>query len=503
MDFLFSSIKLTTDLAPLEEGAPVGMGVALSGGGFKASMMSVGALRRLYEIGILRKVTTISSVSGGSITNAVLALAWEKLMEDEEPNLELFDQLVANPVRQICRINVGVHVVKSRLNPVSITKRLKKKLSGELGYIPTHLGQELCQIIPALDRIMSDLPAACYEEGEMPVPRFVFCACDMRTGEPFYFSQHLVGHSLNPTHIEKLSKLTHGKTKEISSKLAKELAKQIPLSQAVGASAAFPLTFEPFDLNLQIRGDHYTLSITDGAVYDNMGLDPLINSENLYMPNGDLLRNKFVFVNDSGAPWFSEELEAVSGAHRISKRNLRCMSIVLSRGHEDRVRILELLFKHKILEGSYWSLMHLNRLYNKVTDPDREELEELNFPPEEILDPLIATRLQAFRTDINRLKKGEIRVLENAGYLLTAFAFHKWVLPVFKAAGIEDQIIRTNFSFPHAVDFDKMPQEAETIQKALKDSYSIFKSNIFRKHHPLHSDHKKRHEINYTQNGSD
>lgn len=41
------------------------------GGGTRAAMMGVGAIRRLYELGILRRATTISSVSGGSIVNGL------------------------------------------------------------------------------------------------------------------------------------------------------------------------------------------------------------------------------------------------------------------------------------------------------------------------------------------------------------------------------------------------------------------------------------------------
>src|SRR6266852_8666340 len=49
------------------------IGLALSGGGFRATLFHLGAIRRLHELGILPKLTTISSVSGGSILNGFLA----------------------------------------------------------------------------------------------------------------------------------------------------------------------------------------------------------------------------------------------------------------------------------------------------------------------------------------------------------------------------------------------------------------------------------------------
>ena len=47
--------------------------VNLSGGGFRAAAFDLGALLYLVESGLNRKVVFISSVSGGSITNASVA----------------------------------------------------------------------------------------------------------------------------------------------------------------------------------------------------------------------------------------------------------------------------------------------------------------------------------------------------------------------------------------------------------------------------------------------
>ena len=47
--------------------------LTLSGGGFRAALFHLGALRRLNELGILSTIDTITSVSGGSIIAAHLA----------------------------------------------------------------------------------------------------------------------------------------------------------------------------------------------------------------------------------------------------------------------------------------------------------------------------------------------------------------------------------------------------------------------------------------------
>src|SRR6186997_258679 len=52
------------------------IGLALSGGGFRASLYHLGLVRFLRDANILPNVTHITSVSGGSILAAHLVLNW-------------------------------------------------------------------------------------------------------------------------------------------------------------------------------------------------------------------------------------------------------------------------------------------------------------------------------------------------------------------------------------------------------------------------------------------
>src|SRR5690349_24800215 len=56
-----------------------GLGIALSGGGFRAMLFHAGALLRLNELGLLSRAARISSVSGGSIASGYLAHVWSEL----------------------------------------------------------------------------------------------------------------------------------------------------------------------------------------------------------------------------------------------------------------------------------------------------------------------------------------------------------------------------------------------------------------------------------------
>lgn len=57
------------------------LGVALAGGGFRASIFHIGVLRRLAKLDMLRYVEVISSVSGGSITAALYVLLLKRELE--------------------------------------------------------------------------------------------------------------------------------------------------------------------------------------------------------------------------------------------------------------------------------------------------------------------------------------------------------------------------------------------------------------------------------------
>lgn len=59
------------------------IGLALSGGGFRASIFHLGVIRRLEELGIMPHVNVISSVSGGSIIAAYYVCEMENRLRSK------------------------------------------------------------------------------------------------------------------------------------------------------------------------------------------------------------------------------------------------------------------------------------------------------------------------------------------------------------------------------------------------------------------------------------
>src|SRR5436305_10349147 len=88
---------------PSEKKIPDSIGLSLSGGGFRATLFHLGAIRRLNEFGILPKLTTVSSVSGGSILNGFLA---SRLAAPLANGIADYQNSVSNPVRSFCSLDI-------------------------------------------------------------------------------------------------------------------------------------------------------------------------------------------------------------------------------------------------------------------------------------------------------------------------------------------------------------------------------------------------------------
>lgn len=79
--------------------------LAVAGGGYRATLYSLGALWRLNEFGLLSKLSTITSVSGGSILTGYLATKWDDLHFDDSGVASNFQEVIAEPIQNFCSKN--------------------------------------------------------------------------------------------------------------------------------------------------------------------------------------------------------------------------------------------------------------------------------------------------------------------------------------------------------------------------------------------------------------
>ena len=99
------------------------IGLALSGGGFRATLYHLGLLRFLRDADILRQVTHITSVSGGSIMAAHLVLNWDRF----NGSVKEFDQ-AASQLLDFIRLDVRNRIV--RRFPLGLFLRWPRRLLG-------------------------------------------------------------------------------------------------------------------------------------------------------------------------------------------------------------------------------------------------------------------------------------------------------------------------------------------------------------------------------------
>src|SRR4051812_4859004 len=170
-----------------------GVGPALSGGGYRAMLFHTGALWRLNEIGWLSKITTFSSVSGGSIVAGILAHAWSKLRFDEHGVATNLCEEVVDPIRVLARTSLDV--------PVTLRAMVKPWRSA---------GEELAKAYA------KHLFGKCrLDELDPDGPQFVFPATNLQDGALWCFFRQQGPHG------------------------------QLPLATAGAASSAFPPMLSP------------------------------------------------------------------------------------------------------------------------------------------------------------------------------------------------------------------------------------------------------------------
>ena len=236
-----------------------GAALCLSGGGYRAALFHLGVCRRLNELGVIPSLDAISAVSGGSIFAAHLA---RRMVESDGNCLANYEERVAVPFQTFVQHDIRTLPALTRLLPWNWSNAGAgaERLAGQ--YEEYLLGT----------MTLSQLPSR---------PNFIFCATDLTFGVSWVFSKPHVGDYL------------------AGYMAAASVAVQ-PLVRAVAASSCFPPVFRPLPMNLQpsdlTGGDAKTddrdddvrsLVLTDGGVYDNMGLEPVWKTcKTLYVSDG-------------------------------------------------------------------------------------------------------------------------------------------------------------------------------------------------------------------------
>ena len=246
--------------------------LVLSGGGIRAMVFHLGALKRMSELQLLDRVARISTVSGGSLVTGLVyqesGLQWpssEHFLSEVYPALR--EKLCARSLqwgalRQLCK-PWNLRFALSRANLLS------QALASEWG----------------INSSLSDLPAE---------PEWSINGTTAENGKRFRFKNHDFGDY----------------------ELGYASAVGFPLASALAVSAAFPGGFGPLALNVaehqwskrpwdappgseqSVAPSHARLHLYDGGVYDNLGLEPFFDPGKQKSKQ----RDAYIIVSDAGSP---------------------------------------------------------------------------------------------------------------------------------------------------------------------------------------------------------
>src|SRR5450759_4888773 len=105
-----------------------GIGLCLSGGGFRAMLFHLGAFVRLNELGLMPRLDRIASVSGGSIAAGALAVAWKNLKFTSDGVATNLQELVARPLLALSQRRIDTYAIVRGLLPFSNAANLAAKI---------------------------------------------------------------------------------------------------------------------------------------------------------------------------------------------------------------------------------------------------------------------------------------------------------------------------------------------------------------------------------------
>lgn len=259
------------------------IGLALSGGGYRAAAYHIGTLRALHRLGILDNIDVISSVSGGSITAAYYVQHKDQGYEKIEK--ELTSKLRHN-VLWIALIEIWIILLAVGLILYSVPMEYKGYACGAIilsFFIMWYYIFPLSKFIEWAyslvffkGRKLDKIPSS---------PVLAINSTDLSTGNLFTLSQ------------DRMSCYPYYKNGD------KFTTRGFSLARAVMASSCIPQLFSPIKISKKYRSGKFPNRplLVDGGLYDNQGAYIFENSGNYY-------RVDYAIVSDAGNTTISSRL---------------------------------------------------------------------------------------------------------------------------------------------------------------------------------------------------
>jgi MinD-like ATPase involved in chromosome partitioning or flagellar assembly/predicted acylesterase/phospholipase RssA len=424
------------------------VGLALSGGGFRASLYQIGTLAKLAELDVLRRVEVLSCVSGGSIIGAHYYLEVRRLLQtkpDHEITREDYIEIVQRIEKRFLegvQRNIRVSAAAEFLTNV--------KMIFLSGYSRTQRVGELYEeeIFSRVDdgegnarRWMNELLIRPLDEGsnfspkyhnwkrEAKVPVLILNATTLNTGHNWQFTASWMGE---PPAAINSDVDGNEQYRRMYYQEAPEKYRQVRLGHAVAASSCVPGLFEPL-----VFEDLYPdriVRLVDGGVQDNQGVS-------------GLLEQGCTVILASDASGQMESRPAPS--NKVLGVLLRSSDIVQARLREAQYKELDARRRSSLLRGLMFT--HLKSDLNAdpvdwigCEDPYEASDEARPIERRGVLTTYgirkdVQQRLAAIRTDLDSFNDAEAYALMTSGYRMAEEEFAKCIKDFPVSSGAQPQ----------------------------------------------------------------
>jgi len=409
------------------------LGLALSGGGFRASFYHIGVLARMAELGMLRHVESLSTVSGGSIVGAAYYLLLKNLLQSKTDS-EITDQDYVDLVQRLELHFVGA--VQQNLRMRTFANPWKNLKMSKANYSRSDtIGEVYEKYIyePLLDvgdrrLTMADLlitPKGVDGEfkptnetvgnpaRQCKVPVLVLNATSLNSGHNWIFTATSMGEvpprNLNFRDIDKRDRYRRVRYDEIDARLRKP---SFRLGNAVAASAGVPGLFPPMAVSGLYKDAR--VQLVDGGVYDNQGIAGLLD------PDPRWLCTDFIVSDASGQSDATDNPDPAAFPVLISSSG-----IMGSRVREEMVNSLEIspdaenVAYFHLTRGLFARDIEFNN--GGVSDAAGEKMKENIVAAEQEFDVTqeAQVRLAHIRTDLDSFTDVEAGCLQADAYQMS------------------------------------------------------------------------------------
>lgn len=275
------------------------LGLALSGGGYRAAAFHLGTMRKLNQLGLLEKVDVLSTVSGGSIVGADYLLQL-----DENKGYKTFEanhikKLKQSVIGQVLRSPTFITICVGVLAWLGIIFYLQFTCFYWLSIPLLIAGIFFIVLKQFLIFPVSDIIEGIYNRiffdgkklNDLPErPLVAINSTNLETGRQFTFSKNRMGDSTY--------EYPENATDSENFKPVKFKPKKFPVARSVMASSCVPFAFTPVNIAIEyFENPHDAIRVKpvliDGGVFDNQGVHKLTHQESGY-------ESKVVIVSDAG-----------------------------------------------------------------------------------------------------------------------------------------------------------------------------------------------------------